>query len=101
MGSGADIQGYRQISGTVQSILIGPSTGSTDWTSGAWQSVEVVSSKACFAGITAAGLTNSSKITSGTSFPLGSIIRCSLITAIKLSSDSTNHAVIAHNKVLY
>jgi predicted Abi (CAAX) family protease len=101
MGSGADIQGYRQISKTVAAVLIGPSTGSTDYTSGTWQSVEVVSSKACFAGITAGGLAGSSKITSGTSFSQGAVIRCSLITAIKLSSGSTGHMVIAHNKVLY
>jgi hypothetical protein len=91
---------YKQIAGCVDAILIGPSTGSTDYTSGSWSEIEVISSKAVFAGITAPGLTGSSKITSGTSWAMGARIRCSHITAIKLSSDSTGHAVIALNKVL-
>lgn len=100
MGDGLDRAGYKQVAGTVDAILIGPSTGSTDWTSGKWAEIEVISSKACFAGITAAGLSGSSKITSGTSWTRGARIRCNEITAIKLSSDSTGHAVIAFNKVL-
>jgi hypothetical protein len=60
----------------------------------------VISTKAVFAGITAPGLTGSSKITSGTTIALGAVRACNSITAIKLSSDSTGHMVLAHNKVL-
>ena len=101
MGDGLDRAGHKQVSGCVDAILIGPSTGSTDWTSGSWAEVEVISTKAVFAGITAPGLVGSSKITSGTSWTMGARIRCNHITAIKLSSDSTGHAVIAFNKVLF
>jgi hypothetical protein len=93
-----------QISGAVDSDLIGPSTGSTAETTcpadAGWYEVEVISSGAAFAGITAAGLVGSTRFTSATTYPLGSKIRCSRITSVKLSCDSTGHAVIAHRRVL-
>jgi len=106
---GGDRAGYKQISGVVDAILIGPSTGSTDITQSTaypvfadngWSEIEVISSKAAFAVITAPGLIGSSKFTSGTSWSMGARIRCNSITGIKLSSDSTRHAVIAFKKVL-
>ena len=97
---GGDRAGYKQISDVVPATLIGPSTGSTDWTSGEWARVLVVSSGAAFAGITAPGMTNSSNITSATTWAKGAVLSCDLITKIKLSSDSTDHAVMAYNRVL-
>lgn len=106
---GGDRAGYKQISGTVDAILIGPSTGSTDvvqssdytqFAAQGWSEIEVVSSRAVFAAITAPGLINSSKVTSGTSWLQGAKIRCNKITAFKLSSQTTDHAVIAFGKVL-
>jgi len=97
---GGDRAGYKQISGCIMASLVGPSTGSTDWTSGDWADIEVISSAACFAGIVAPGLTGSSKITSATSFPMGSKIACNNITQVKLSSDSTGHCVILHNRAI-
>jgi len=97
---GGDRAGYKQISDVVPAVLIGPSTGSTAYTSGDWARIVVVSSGAAFAGITAPGMTNSSKITSATTWEKGAILACDKITAIKLSSDSTNHAVLAYSRVL-
>ena len=97
---GGDRAGYKQIADVVPATLIGPSTGSTDYTSGDWVRVLVVSSGAAFAGITAPGMTNSSKITSATTWTKGAVFACDKITAIKLSSKSTNHAVLAFNRVL-
>jgi len=106
---GGDRAGYKQISGVVASILIGPSTGSTAWvqstdyaefSENGWGRIIVVSSGAAFAGITAPGLRNSSKITSATTYEKNAVIECNGITAIKLSCDSTGHAVIAQAKVL-
>ena len=100
MGDGLDRAGYKQVSGCVDAILIGPSTGSTRWTSGSWAEIEVISSKAIFAGVVAPGLQNSSKITSGTTFLKGARLRCNEFTRIKLSSKSTKNAVIAFKKVI-
>lgn len=108
MADGLDRAGYKQIAGVVDAILIGPSTGSTAYTQSSdytqfkqgWSELEVVSSGAAFAGITAAGLVGSSKITSGTTYLKGAKIACNRITAVKLSCDSTGHAVIARAKVL-
>jgi hypothetical protein len=97
---GGDRAGYKQISKAVDATLIGPSTGSTTYTSGDWSMIQVVSSKAVFAGITAPGMTNSSKISSATSWDKGVEIGCSKITAIKLSSKTTDHAVLAYNRIL-
>jgi len=101
---GGDRAGYKQIANVVDAILIGPSTGSTAATTAptaaGWSRIKVISSGAAFAGVTAAGLTNSSKITSATTWPKGAEFECNMITSIKLSSDSTDHAVIAFNKIL-
>ena len=90
----------KQISDVVDAILIGPSTGSTAAVTGSWCRIRVISSGAVFASITAPGLTGSSKVTSGTTWGNGTVIACSHITSIKLSSKTTRHAVIAYNKVL-
>lgn len=90
----------RQISDMVDAIFIGPSTGSTAAVAGDWCKIRVISSKAVFASITAPGLVGSSKFTSGTSWAHGTEITCSQITAIKISSNTTNHAVIAYTRVL-
>lgn len=97
---GGDRAGYKQISRAVDATFIGPSTGSTEYTSGDWTRIQVVSSKAVFAGITAPGIANSSKITSGTSWDKGVEIGGSQITAIKLSSQTTGHAVLAYKRIL-
>ena len=100
MGDGLDRAGYKQVARCVDAILIGPSAGSTAYTCGTWAMIEVVSSVAIFAGITAPGLTNAANITSGTTFLQGAIIACSKITQIKLSSDATDNMVIAFNRIL-
>lgn len=107
---GGDRAGYKQMSGVVDAIFVGPSTGdtddvqSTDYTVFAdtgWAEIEVISSGANFAFVTAPGLVNSSKITSATTYLKGAKIVCNQITGFKLSSDSTGHAVIARKKVLF
>ena len=106
MGNGMDRAGYKQGAGVVDAILIGPSTGSTDgvnssdYNSNGWCQIRVISSKAVFAAITAPGMTNSSKFTSGTSWNQDAIISCNQITYIKLSCKTTGHAVIAYDKIL-
>ncbi len=93
-----------QISGAVDSELIGPSTGSTDYTTCAWAAgwyqVKVISSEAVFAGITAPGLAGASHITSATTFPQGTVFSCSRITGVKLCSKTSGRSVIAHRRVL-
>lgn len=104
MAAGLDHAGYLQNSNAVDAVLIGPSTGSTAATTCAyaqgWYRVEVISSGAVFAGITAPGLTGSSKITSGTTYLKNAAITCSKITSVKLSCDSTGHAVIAFTRTI-
>lgn len=100
----------KQISGVVSAIFIGPSTGDTDdvqstdytvFADSGWAEIEVISSGANFAFVTAPGLINSSKIDSNTTYLQGAKIICDHITGFKLSSDSTGHMVIARKKVLY
>lgn len=99
---GGDRAGYKQISRVVEAVLIGPSTGSTDYTSatGEWGEIYVLSSKVNFAGVTAAGLINSSKITSATTWLHQTVFACNGITAIKISSGTSGRSVIAYKKVL-
>ena len=101
---GGDRAGYKQVAGTVDVTLVGPSTGSTAVTTcpyaNGWSKLTVLSSKAAIASITAAGLINSSKITSGTSLLQNAVIACSKITAVKLSCDSTGHMILLEQKVL-
>jgi len=101
---GLDRAGYKQISHNVEAIFVGPTTGSTAETTAltknGYACIKVISSRAVFASITAPGLTNSSKITSATSFLQNAEIECNQITAFKLSCDTTGHMVTAFNKVL-
>ena len=107
--TGGDRAGYKQISGLVDTLFIGPSTGSTDviqstdytnFADNGWHKLVVISSGAVFASITAPGMAGSSNIDSATTWEKGAEIACNQITAFKLSSKTTNHAVMAYGKVL-
>jgi len=100
MGDGLTRAVGLQIAGAVDSVLIVSATGTTAYTSGEWCELEVISSEAAFAGIVAPGLANAAGLTSDVPLPLGSRVRCSKITAVKLSSDATGHKIIAHTRVL-
>ena len=103
---GGDRAGYKQISKNVDAIIItstmGETTCDTGDTNKGWIGCEVISSKCAFAGITAAGITNASLITSGTSYNLGAWIGGggTGIQKIKISTKSTGHRVIAYKQVL-
>lgn len=96
---GGDRAGYMQVSKNTQATLI-TSTMSGSVTTGDWFGFEVVSSGANIALIQASGITGSSLITSGTTYPLGSWIGGRLTTGIRLSADSTGHKVLAYERVL-
>ena len=100
---GGDYAGYKEIAKDVHATIItstGWSTASTGYTSGYWYGFQVISSEANIAGVVATGITGSSLISSAVAYPLGSWIGGSPITAIKISTDSTGHKVIAYEKVL-
>lgn len=97
---GGDRAGYKQVSWAADAILIGPSTGSTAYTSGDWTRALVLSTGAVFAGIIAPGMAGSSRITSGTTFQHMTMLACSRITGIKLSSQTTGHMVAAYKRIL-
>lgn len=96
---GGDRAGYKQIAGAVDAVLI-TSTMSGAATTGDFVDFEVISSYAAVAAIVAPGLTNASKLTSARALPLGSKVKCSQITSIRLSVKSTGHKVIAHKRIL-
>ena len=96
---GGDYQGYRQGSKNTQAVLI-TSTMSGSVTTGYWFGFEVVSSVAAIALVEASGITGSSLITSGTSYPLNTWIGGGLTTGIRLSADSTGHKVLAYEQTL-
>ena len=98
---GGDRAGYKQISRNVDATLITSTMGNTT-APRPWAYFEVVSSKAAIALVSAAGVTGSSLITSGTSFSMGAIIGGGAkgITDMGLSTDSTGHAVMAYEMVL-
>jgi hypothetical protein len=103
---GGDRAGYMQISKNTQATIITSTgyplavTGDTSYTSGDWCGFEVISSGAAIAGIVAPGITGSSLITSATTYPLGTYIGGRQITAIKISTKSTGHKVMAYERVL-
>ena len=100
--------GYKQISNVVQAIIIGPSVGadteevynSSDYNKNGWAKIRVLSSKAVFKSITAPGIDRSSVITSATSYIMGAEIEGNGITQIILSSKTSNHMVMAFDKIL-
>jgi hypothetical protein len=97
---GGDRAGYKQISWAADAILVGPTTGSTDYTSGDWTRLLVLSSDAQFAGIVAPGLVGSSRITSADTFDHMTVIPASRITSFKLASGTSGQMVIAYNRIL-
>ena len=99
---GGDRAGYKQISKNVTAILL---TATSSKSSGDWYGFEVISTGAQIAAVTAAGLTNASLITSGTTYPRGAWFGCDKITVIKLSTGTIGGAkkaskVIAYNRIL-
>jgi len=86
---GGDRAGYKQISKNVDAIIISSTSGAT---TGRWTGLEVLTTQAVFVGITAAGISNSSLITSATSYPQGTKIRggSNGITAITMYGTATN-----------
>lgn len=96
---GMDRAGYKQISKNSHATVI-TSTMSGAVVTGDWCGFEVLSSYAAIALVTAAGITGSSLITSGTSFAQNTYIGGSKITALRLSVDSTGHKLIAYERIL-
>lgn len=96
--------GYKQISKSVDADFIGPSTKSTAATTcptaAGWVDVEILSTDAQFAAITAPGLVGSSNITSETTFAKYWTLSCSKITAIKFTSETSGFMAICHRRVL-
>lgn len=104
MGDGLAYAGYLQVSKAVDSDLIGPSTKSTAATtcpvSAGWYEMEVLSTAAVFAGITAPGLAGSSNITSESTFAQYWKLNCSKITAVKFTSETSGFMAILHRRVV-
>ena len=98
--TGGDRAGFMQVAQTADAVYITPTLGACSAT-GAWVDFEVISSEAIIVGITAAGLINSSLITSASTYQQGFNIKCSKITKIELSTKLAVGVVIAHQKVLY
>lgn len=96
---GGDRAGYKQISKNTPATII-TSTMSGAVKTGVWFGFEVISSKAAIAVVQASGITGSSLITSGTSYPLGTWIGGGLTTGLRLSANSTGHKLAAYEKVL-
>lgn len=98
--TGGERAGFMQVAQSADAVYITPALGACSAT-GAWVDLEVISSEAVFIGITAAGLINSSLITSASTYQQGFKIKCSKITKIELSTDLAAGVVVAHKKVLY
>ena len=102
--TGGDRAGYMQIAGMVDADFIGPSTKSTDYTTctwaHGWSKIEILSSAAIFAGVTAPGLSGSTNLTSATTFPQFWTLACSRITAIKFTSETSGFMAIAYRRIL-
>jgi len=96
---GGDRAGYKQISKNVQARII-TSTMSAAVVTGDWCGFEVISSAAAIRTVVAAGITGSSLITSGTSYPLGTYFGGAKITGLRLSTKSTGHKLIAYDRIL-
>jgi hypothetical protein len=96
---GLDRAGYKQISKSVDSVLITTTMAACSATQ-QWVSIEVISSEALIKSITAAGLTNASLIDSGTTFAQNAVIECSKITVVQLATQIAAGKVIAHERVL-
>jgi len=86
---GGDRAGYKQVSGNVDAVYITSTMGAASATN-AWADIEVVSDGAQIKSITAAGLINASKISSGTTWPKGTIFSCSKITKVQIATGEAN-----------
>ena len=98
---GGDRSGYKQISKSVDSVLITSTMGACSSTAPKqWVSLEVISSAALIKSITAAGLKNAALIDSGTTFSQNAMIECSKITIVQLATQIAAGKVIVHERVL-
>ncbi len=95
---GGDRAGYKQISKNVDSYLI---TATCSETSGEWCGFEIISTGAQIALITASGMTNSSLITSATTYPRGAWFGATKISVIKLSTGTAGGAKKASKAIAY
>ena len=95
---GGDRAAYKQISKNVDAVLLTSTKGTV---SGDWFGFEIISTYAQIAAITASGLTGSTLITSGTSYPRGAWFGAAKITAIKLSTGTVGGAKKASKAIAY
>ena len=95
---GGDRAGYKQISKNVDSYILTATSGSV---SGDWYGLEIISTGAQIALITSTGMTNSSLITSGTTYPRGAWFGGGKITAIKLSTGTVGGLKKASKAIAY
>jgi hypothetical protein len=93
---GGDYQGYKQIGKTGDATLITSTMGTV---SGDWAGFEVISTWAHIAAITAPSLTNAARLTSS-KYLINKTWVGGKITAIKLSTKSSNQKVIAYKRIL-
>lgn len=101
MGNGLDRAGYLQVGKVCNATILTSTMSSTTCTyAEGWAGFEVISSGCAIGGITAAGITGSSLISSGTTFPTGAYIGGGPITYIKISTKSTGHKLMAYRRIL-
>jgi hypothetical protein len=93
-----------QIAGAVESDIIGPSTGSTDYTTCAWGAgwcrLEVLSSAAVLAAVTAPSVHGATKINSGSTYPQNWHFDAGKITGVRFATKTTGYLLMAHRRIL-